>query len=134
MASRAMLSPPSDDEPEARRSQRFRVLLVATLLTTTGERIVKLRNLSATGAMIEGERLPAPGTDVLLRRGSLELFARLVWSEDKEAGLEFYEPLTQAELWLEVNAPHFEEEEEEAPLPEPSSAAIAAFCQRLGRR
>jgi hypothetical protein len=97
----------AEGEADARRSPRFRVLLVARLITTCGERIVKLRNISATGAMIEGDRLPPEGTDILLRRGSLELFATLVWVEGKQAGLEFDVPLTQAELWMQVNAPHF---------------------------
>ena len=77
--------------PDARREPRFRVLLVARLFTTSGERNVKLRDISANGAMIEGDRLPAPGTDVLLRRGSLELIATIVWARDGCAGLEFDE-------------------------------------------
>ena len=81
---------------DARRGPRFRVLLVARLLTTSGERNVKLRDISANGAMIEGDRLPAPGTDVLLRRGSLELIATIIWTRDGRAGLEFDEPLTRA--------------------------------------
>jgi hypothetical protein len=106
MGSRAMLSL-ADEQPELRGNPRFSVLLVARLITTWGERIVKLRNISATGAMIEGDRLPPTGTDILLRRGSLELFATIVWIEDKQAGLEFDEPLTRSELWMQVNAPHF---------------------------
>ena len=92
--------------PDARRGPRFRVLLVARLLTTSGERRVKLRDISAEGAMVEGDRLPAPGTDVMLRRGSLEQIATVVWSKDGRAGLEFDEPLTEAELWMQVDAPH----------------------------
>ena len=106
-----------DAAPDARRGPRFRVLLVARLFTTSGERNVKLRDISANGAMIEGDRLPAPGTDVLLRRGSLELIATIVWTRDGRAGLEFDEPLTEAELWMQVNAPHLAAAPEPAPLP-----------------
>jgi hypothetical protein len=107
MGSHAMLSL-ADGQPEFRRGPRYSVLLVARLITTTScERIVKLRNISATGAMIEGARIPPAGTDILLRRGALELFATIVWAKDGQAGLEFDEPLTQAELWMQVNAPRF---------------------------
>ncbi len=95
----------ADGQPDERRSPRFSVLLVARLVTTWGERIVKLRNISATGAMIEGERIPPAGTDILLQRGALELFATIVWTRDKQAGLEFEAPLTEAELWMQVDAP-----------------------------
>jgi hypothetical protein len=98
----------ADGQPDERRSPRFSVLLVARLVTTWGERIVKLRNISATGAMIEGDRIPPPGTDILLQRGALELFATIVWTRDKQAGLEFEATLTEAELWMQVDAPQFQ--------------------------
>ncbi|MGZ8999250.1 MAG: PilZ domain-containing protein [Allosphingosinicella sp.] len=104
MGSRAMVAI-ADGQPDDRRSPRFSVLLVARLVTTWGERIVKLRNISATGAMIEGDRIPPAGTDILLRRGALELFATIMWIRGKQAGLEFEAPLTEAELWMQVNAP-----------------------------
>ena len=106
MGSQAMLAV-AEGQPDERRSPRFSVLLVARLVTTWGERIVKLRNISATGAMIEGDRIPPAGTDILLRRGALEVFATIVWIRDKQAGLEFEAPLTETELWMQVNAPQF---------------------------
>lgn|GEM_PF-1678831 len=106
MGSRAMVAI-ADGQPDERRSPRFSVLLVARLVTTWGERTVKLRNISATGAMIEGDRIPPAGTDILLQRGALELFATIMWTSDKQAGLEFEAPLTEAELWMQVNAPQF---------------------------
>ena len=119
--------------PDARRGPRYRVLLVARLFTTTGERIVKLRDISATGAMVEGDRLPAPGTDIMLQRGSLELFATIVWAKEGRAGLEFDEPLTEAELWLQVNAPPVAEvDAPPAPAPEPDP--IAAFNRSFIRQ
>src|SRR5688500_4089051 len=109
MGSHAMLSL-ADGQPDQRQSPRYRVLLIARLVTTWSERIVKLRNLSATGAMIEGHRIPPVGTDLLLQRGSLEVFATIVWREGEQAGLEFDQPLTETELWMQVNAPHHVEE------------------------
>jgi hypothetical protein len=99
-----------DGAPEQRRSPRYRVLLIARLVTTCSERIVKLRDLSTSGAMIEGPRIPAVGTDILLQRGSLEVFGTIVWAKDMQAGIEFDEPLTETMLWMQVNAPqHIQE-------------------------
>ena len=52
-------------------------------------------------------RIPPAGTDILLQRGALELFATIMWTSEKQAGLEFEAPLTEAELWMQVNAPQF---------------------------
>lgn len=123
----------AEGAPDARRGPRYRVLLVARLFTTTGERIVKLRDISATGAMVEGDRLPAAGTDILLQRGSLELFATIVWARDGQAGLEFDQPLTEAELWRQVDAPPLAEVEAE-PAPSPERDPIAAFNRSFGRQ
>jgi hypothetical protein len=107
-----------DGAPEQRRSPRYRLLLIARLVTTSYERIVKLRDLSTTGAMIEGPRIPPPGTDILLQRGALEVFGTIVWARDMQAGVEFDDPLTETMLWMQVNAPrHIREEEPTAPPP-----------------
>jgi len=107
-----------DGAPEQRRSPRYRVLLIARLVTTCSERIVKLRDLSTSGAMIEGPRIPAVGTDILLQRGSLEVFGTIVWAKDMQAGIEFDEPLTETMLWMQVNAPqHIQESDPSGPPP-----------------
>ena len=99
MASRTMLSlVGEEDESELRRYSRFRVMLSAKLVTTTDEHPITLRDLSATGALAEGVRLPATGKDVVLRRGSLEAFARVVWSDGARCGLEFDEEIPDREL------------------------------------
>ena len=117
MGSHAMLAR-ADGAPDQRRSPRYRVLLIARLVTTCSERIVKLRDLSATGAMIEGPRIPAAGTDILLQRGSLEVFGTIVWKKEMQAGIEFAEPLTETMLWMQVNAPqHIQDSDPSAPPP-----------------
>jgi hypothetical protein len=117
MGSHAMLAF-TDGAPDQRRSPRYRVLLIARLVTTCSERIVKLRDLSASGAMIEGPRIPPVGTDILLQRGSLEVFGRIVWVRKMQAGIEFDAPLTETMLWMQVNAPqHIEENDPSAPPP-----------------
>ena len=116
MGSHAMLAF-TDGAPDQRRSPRYRVLLIARLVTTYSERIVKLRDLSTTGAMIEGPRIPPPGTDILLQRGSLEVFGTIVWAKDMQAGIAFDEPLTETMLWMQVNAPQQIQESDPAPPP-----------------
>ena len=120
MGSHAMLVR-ADGAPDQRRSPRYRVLLIARLVTTCSERIVKLRDLSATGAMIEGPRIPAAGTDILLQRGSLEVFGTIVWKKEMQAGIEFAEPLTETMLWMQVNAP--QQIREDRPAEPPPRAA-----------
>lgn len=99
MASHAMLALVGDTGREClRRNARHRVLLSATLLTTTDEFRVRLRDLSATGAKVEGARLPPPGTDVVLKRGALELFGSVAWREEDHSGIQFEDPVEEAEL------------------------------------
>ena len=121
MGSHALLSF-ADGAPEQRRSPRYRVLLIARLVTTSCERIVKLRDLSTTGAMIEGPRIPPPGADILLQRGALEVFGTIVWAKGMQAGIEFDEPLTETMLWMQVNAPQHIEEPGPADPPPPRAA------------
>ena len=104
MASRAMLRLLSEeDASELRRNSRFRVMLSAKLVTTTDEHPVTLRDLSATGALAEGKRLPPSGKDVVVRRGALEAFARVVWNDGLRCGLEFDEQIPDRELLDHLN-------------------------------
>ena len=102
MASNAMLSLLGPDG--GRDNLRFRVLFSATLVTSTDQYPVTVRDLSTTGAGIEGSRLPSAGTDVLLRRRSTDFFACVSWSAGGRAGIEFDEPISAAELVAQLNA------------------------------
>jgi hypothetical protein len=87
-----------------RESMRHRALLLAKLVTTSSERSVRLRDLSATGALVEGE-IPRPGTDILLKRGTLEVLATVMWTKDDRGGLKFERPLSEGEVWSQINPP-----------------------------
>lgn len=50
---------------------------------------VTLRNLSATGAMVEGEHGLAPGVEIVLRKDELAVPGRVVWVDGRRVGLEF---------------------------------------------
>jgi len=83
---------------EQRDGPRYRVLLVAKLVTTTDEQPVKIRDISTWGAMVEGGKLFAKGTDLILKRGATELFGRVAWNNGRRCGLEFDDALSSAEL------------------------------------
>jgi hypothetical protein len=83
---------------ERRDGPRYRVLLVATLVTTTDEQPIKIRDISTWGAMVEGGKLFSKGTDLILKRGSTELFARVTWNNGRRCGLLFDDALSHSEL------------------------------------
>ena len=76
-----------------RETQRARVQLAATLSATTRDYPVALRNLSCTGAMVEGEALPATGRTVALKRGGIDELADVVWVRGSQCGLHFLDPI-----------------------------------------
>lgn len=75
------------------------MFLVATLYFGGAGSPVRVRNMSTTGALVEGAALPAAGTAIILRRGALEAPATTAWSEAGKAGLAFAGPLEVSE-WL----------------------------------
>lgn len=86
-------------KPIDRRAERTHLFLVAALYA--GHRInsVRVRNLSITGALIEGGDLPPTGSDIVLRRGSLEASGTIAWAASGRAGLSFRAPVDVAD-WL----------------------------------
>lgn len=84
---------------------RFRVLLLATLVSTAAQRPVKLRNISTEEALVEGQNLPAIGTDLFLRRGEVQAFASIVWRDGNKAGLQFENPLSNELLHELIHPP-----------------------------
>ena len=84
-----------------RRSQRTHLFLVATLYCERVSNPVRVRNLSASGALVEGAALPPAGTAVILRRGALEAYGKTVWFMPGKAGLLFNGSLDVA-AWLPV--------------------------------
>ncbi len=75
------------------------MFLAAVLLAGTEQAPVKVRNMSANGAMVDSPLMPSPGTKIHLIRGVLCAQARIVWSSDKSCGLHFPSELSIRE-WL----------------------------------
>jgi len=88
-----------------RRSRRSPVLLTASLDVGDAREPVRLRNLSAEGALVEGERLPPEGALTVFRRKELYVPARVAWVEGRFAGVAFATPLEKEQLLRHVPPP-----------------------------
>lgn len=60
---------------------------------------VRIRNMSGTGALVEGAAIPDAGSSVRLIRGSLMIPANVVWSNGGRCGLKFASVVSVKE-WL----------------------------------
>jgi hypothetical protein len=88
-----------------RRQRRSNVLMTATLELSGREVEVKLRNLSADGALVEGDVLPVEGAEIRFRRHELAVRGRIVWVRGNRAGLSFHQMLTPEALLRHVPTP-----------------------------
>ena len=82
----------------APRSPRRKTACKGLFETLTGPVRVAVRNISCTGALVEGEGVPAPGREGVLKAEGLELFCTVVWSDEARGGLSFDEPLTPEQV------------------------------------
>lgn len=78
---------------QQRTMPRARLFLSATIHFDRGSAAIRLRDLSATGARIEGSRLPGVGASVQITRGVLQENGTIIWREPKECGVRFDEPV-----------------------------------------
>jgi hypothetical protein len=84
----------SDAAAEAKRTApRTNLFLMATLVVDGAAHSVRVRNLSASGALVESENLPPAGAVIVLRRGTLAAEGELMWRADHRAGLRFARPV-----------------------------------------
>jgi hypothetical protein len=74
---------------EARGAARASIYIAAALYCDGSPSPVKIRNMSATGALIEGAVIPSPGALVQLVRGCLIVHGLVAWSVDSRCGLKF---------------------------------------------
>lgn len=95
-----------------RRSNRSPVLLSAKIEVDGTEVSVVLRNLSSSGALIEGAALPDEGASTPFKRNDLSVPGRIVWVEGRYAGLAFDRQLERDELLRHVPAPRPKSEQQ----------------------
>jgi hypothetical protein len=93
-------SPPSPVVDEARRVERRHPLIWnGQLLYNHDEHAVRLRNISATGALVECHSTVPEGAEVMLDLGSeVSIFARVSWNRGDQYGLAFTSPFDLARL------------------------------------
>lgn len=88
-----------------RRQRRSHVFMAAALELSGGSHDVKLRNLSADGALVEGDHLPVEGSEVVFRRQELNVPAKVIWVRAPRAGLAFKEPLPPEAVLRHIPTP-----------------------------
>ena len=88
-----------------RRSRRAPVLLAANIEVRGVPTAVKLRNLSAQGALIEGGLLPAEGAVTLFNRNDLHVPCEVMWVEGRYAGIRFARELERDEVLRYIPKP-----------------------------
>lgn len=88
-----------------RNVKRSRVLLAARLQTSRGEIDARLRDLSRRGALIESDETLPIGEEVVFSRGDTMVRARVAWTGGNRIGLEFLQPIKEAEVLFHVSRP-----------------------------
>jgi hypothetical protein len=77
---------------EDRASPRTNLLLAATVETGGRTLSVRIRNLSETGALVEGAGLPDAGMKLVIVRGDLQVSATVAWAAGGRRGVRFDGP------------------------------------------
>ncbi|HLL30825.1 MAG TPA: PilZ domain-containing protein [Allosphingosinicella sp.] len=80
-----------------RAAPRTNLLLAASAEIGGRSLPVRIRNLSETGAMIEGAGLPDAGMPLILKRGDLEVAATVAWAAGGRRGVRFAGPTPVSE-------------------------------------
>jgi hypothetical protein len=77
------------------------MFVLASMAAASVSGPIRIRNMSPSGALIEGEPLPRIGEQLNLRRANLSVSGRVVWRETRKAGLLFDQEIRVAD-WLPV--------------------------------
>ena len=86
-------------EADARDGFRATLFLAAALRFSGRTVQARIRDLSHSGARIEGTALPAPNTEVTIERGALVAPGRVMWRDAGQCGVRFDDPL-DLRAWL----------------------------------
>jgi hypothetical protein len=136
---------------ENRSEGRANVFLTATLHAAGRPAAVRIRNISARGALIDGASLPPVGARVKLVRGTLFTLGHLAWAGTGQAGVNFDREIDVAS-WVQraghsgqqrvdrvvaalrrgALPPEVEDAGDGESLPE-ISAALDQLCERLAK-
>lgn len=88
-----------------RKTRRSNVLMKAVIEQSGQSTDVKLRNLSAEGALVEAASLPVEGSELMFIKGDLRVPGRVAWTDSGQAGIAFTKLLDPVQLMRHVPAP-----------------------------
>lgn len=103
------------------RLPRAPVFLMVTIDGACRRIDAKLRNISAGGALVEGESLPPAGSRIVFRRKAIAAPGIVAWADGPFAGIRFDQPLEPQQVLRKISRP---------PSPMPRSES----CRRPGFR
>src|SRR3569623_3167595 len=89
LLSQNLSPPPLPTSDQRAGSPRKNLLLAANVDAGSFSAPVRIRNLSETGALIDGTALPEVGADLTLRRLEIEVGATVVWRVAGRCGIRF---------------------------------------------
>lgn len=89
--------------PDGRQQPRTHLFVSATLYADNGSTPVHIRNMSPSGALIEGAVLPDVGFRISLKRGLLQANGHIAWRTDRRAGVRLDAAVCVAD-WMSRNA------------------------------
>lgn len=87
------------DRADVRIAHRSSMYLAASLYHDGISSPARIRNMSASGALVEAAVVPGSSSTVCLRRGSLVVDATVAWSEEGRCGLQFAGSI-EMQQWL----------------------------------
>lgn len=94
------MTDPLEPSPRDTRSEpRSNIYVAAKIASAEACGPVCIRNLSATGALIEGGAMPPQGARMRLSRGSLSVTGTVAWQQGNRAGVRFDSAVSVA-TWL----------------------------------
>lgn len=96
------------DEPESTsatgseqpRATRKNLMLAASIESAGSRAPVRIRNLSETGAMLDGAALPATGASLVLTRADIQVSANVVWCAGGRCGIRFDNVAASVDEWV----------------------------------
>lgn len=95
--------PASWQERDLRSGPRTQLFLSAMIRFGSLSAAIRLRDLSSTGARVEGDSLPPVGAAALITRGTLNASGMIIWRDRKGCGVRFETPLSLEE-WMPAAA------------------------------
>jgi hypothetical protein len=81
-------------------------LMLSAMIESAGTRVpVRIRNLSETGAMLDGATLPDPGASLVLLRAEITVGATVIWREAGRCGIHFDNVAASVDEWVTGKRP-----------------------------